>query len=228
MSRARTDSSKEARAALTPLSELRPGARTSAIASSFPPWSNNFMAVAEPSFTLEIHEDAFDVRRYQARVVAETRVTGSSFDAAGNEGFRRLAGYIFGGNRVRQTIAMTEPVGERRDSRKLAMTAPVGERSVDGAWVVTFTMPLGETLESLPVPDDARVTLSEVPAARVAVHRFSGRWTDEKYADKTAALRAWIGARGLVAFGEPEVNRYDPPWIPWFLRRNEIWLNVVG
>jgi len=208
---------------------LRHGrANTAPIASSFPPWSNVFMAVAEPPFTLEIREDAFDVRRYPARVVAETVVTGGSFDAAGNEGFRRLAGYIFGGNRIRQTIAMTAPVGERRDSRKLAMTAPVGERSVDGAWVVTFTMPLGETLESLPVPDDARVTLHEAPAARVAVHRFSGRWTDEKYAEKTAALRAWIGARGLVAVGEPQVNRYDPPWTPWFLRRNEIWLGVGG
>lgn len=186
------------------------------------------MAVAEPPFTLEIHEGAFDVRRYPARVVAETLVTGGSFDAAGNEGFRRLAGYIFGGNRIRQTIAMTAPVGERRDSRKLAMTAPVGERSVDGAWVVTFTMPLGETLESLPVPNDARVTLHEAPAARVAVHRFSGRWTDAKYAEKTAALREWIGARGLVAVGEPEVNRYDPPWTPWFLRRNEIWLSLGG
>lgn len=186
------------------------------------------MAVAEPPFTLEIHEAAFDVRRYPARVVAETLVSGGSFGAAGNEGFRRLAGYIFGGNRIRQTIAMTAPVGERRSSRKLAMTAPVGERSVEGAWAVTFTMPLGETLESLPVPDDARVTLHEAPAARVAVHRFSGRWTDGKYAEKTAELRAWIAARGLVAVGEPEVNRYDPPWTPWFMRRNEIWLSIDG
>lgn len=74
------------------------------------------MAVAEPPFTLEIHED---VRRYAARVVAETLVMGGSFHAAGNEGFRRLAGYIFGGNRIRQTIAMTAPVGGRRASRKL-------------------------------------------------------------------------------------------------------------
>lgn len=191
-----------------------------------PAWSNVVMAVAEPPFTLEIHEDAFDVRRYPVRVVAETRITGGSFGAAGTEGFRRLAGYIFGGNRIRKKIAMTAPVGERRDSRKLAMTAPVGERSVDGDWVITFTMPLGETLESLPVPDDARVTLHETPPARVAVHRFSGRWTDKKYTEKTAALRAWLSARGLVAVGEPEVNRYDPPWTPWFLRRNEIWLNV--
>lgn len=189
-------------------------------------WSNVVMAVSEPPFTLDVHEGAFEVRRYPARVVAETRVTGGTFAAAGNEGFRRLAGYIFGGNRVRKKIAMTAPVGERQENRKLAMTAPVGERSEDGTWVITFTMPLGETLESLPVPDDARVTLHETPPARIAVHRFSGRWTDGKYVEKTAALRAWLAARGLVAVGEPEVNRYDPPWTPWFMRRNEIWLHL--
>lgn len=184
------------------------------------------MAIKEPPFTLEIHDDAFEVRGYTPRVVATTRVTGSSFDAAGNEGFRRLAGYIFGKNRTRRTVAMTSPVGERRDSRKLAMTAPVGERLDDGAYVVTFTMPAGESLETLPEPDDARVVLAEEPAARVAVHRFSGRWSDAKYAERTEALRRWIAARGLVAVGEPEVNRYNPPWTPWFLRRNEIWLGL--
>jgi len=85
-------------------------------------------------------------------------------------------------------------VGGGGAGRRPPMTAPVGGGSGDGAWVVTFTMPLGETLESLPVPDDPRVTLHEAPAARVAVHRFSGRWTDGKYAEKTAALRAWLGA----------------------------------
>lgn len=185
------------------------------------------MAIEEPPFTLERQEDSFEVRGYAARVVAETRVTGNSFDAAGTEGFRRLAGYIFGKNRTRRSVAMTAPVGERRDSRKLAMTAPVGERSEDGAWVITFTMPAGETPETLPIPDNEQVVLRETPAMRVAVHRFSGRWTDAKYAAKTEALRAWLAANGLVAVGEPEVNRYDPPWTPWFLRRNEIWLTLA-
>ncbi|MCX5742564.1 MAG: heme-binding protein [Proteobacteria bacterium] len=184
------------------------------------------MAVKEPAFTLTIHEGAFEVRTYPARVIAETRVTGSSFAAAGNEGFRRLAGYIFGKNRARQRVAMTAPVGEHQEPRKLAMTAPVGEKSEAGAWVITFTMPAEETLDTLPVPDDARVTLRAVPPTRVAVHRFSGRWTDAKYTTKTAALRSWITAQGLSAIGEPEVNRYDPPWMPWFLRRNEIWLTL--
>ena len=75
--------------------------------------------------------------------------------------------------------------------------------------------------------DDDQVVLRETPATRVAVLRFSGRWTDAKYAAKTKALRAWLAARDLMAVGEPEVNRYDSPWTPWFLRRNEIWLTLA-
>lgn len=185
------------------------------------------VSVQEPPYTLELHEGAFELRRYPPRVVAETRISGT-FGAAGNAGFRRLAGYIFGGNRGRQKFAMTAPVGERPDGRKIAMTAPVGERAEDGSWVITFTMPAGQTLATLPEPDDAAVSLRELPASRVAVHRSRGRWTDARFAEHAAALRAWTIARGLRVVGEPEVNRYDPPWTPWFLRRNEVWLTLAA
>ncbi|MFN0252299.1 MAG: SOUL family heme-binding protein [Kofleriaceae bacterium] len=187
------------------------------------------MAVQEPRYVLELHDGPFEVRRYAPRIVAETRITDTSFDAAGNEGFRRLAGYIFGKNRARQRVgvAMTAPLRERRDSRKLAMTAPVGERSDSGAWVITFTMPVGETLATLPLPDDDRVVLREATTTRVAVYRFSGRWSDARFTTKTEALRAWIGTRGMAVVGESEVARYNPPWAPWFLRRNEIWWTLA-
>jgi hypothetical protein len=184
------------------------------------------MSVREPTYVSELREGAFELRRYPPRVVAETRVSGG-FGAAGNAGFRRLARYIFGGNRGRRKLAMTAPVGERAAGRTLAMTAPVGERAEGGGWVVSFTMPAGETLESLPVPEDAAVVLRELPETRVAVHRSRGRWTDAKFAAQAAALRAWTSARGLAVAGEPEVNRYDPPWTLWFLRRNEVWLALA-
>ena len=184
------------------------------------------MSVQEPQYTVELHEGVFELRRYPPRVIAETRVSGT-FGAAGNSGFRRLARYIFGGNRGRQKIAMTAPVGERPAGRKIAMTAPVGERAEDGGWVITFTMPSGETLATLPEPNDPAVSLRELAATRVAVHRTRGRWTDAKFAEHAAALRAWTRARGLLVAGEPEVNRYDPPWTPWFLRRNEVWMTLM-
>ena len=66
-------------------------------------------------------------------------------EAARNEGFRRLARYIFGANHARQKIAMTAPVAQRREG--------------DGGWVIRFFMPAKWTLDTLPGPDDERVEL---------------------------------------------------------------------
>jgi hypothetical protein len=182
--------------------------------------------VDEPKFTLEVREREFEVRRYHARIVAETHVAGDRKQAE-SEGFRRLAGYIFGGNKTKTNISMTAPVGQTADGRKIAMTAPVGQKAEgDRFWAVSFTMPEGETLATLPEPTDARVTLREVPPVRVGVVKFSGRWTNESFASHSELLRSWLSVRDLRPSGEVEVNRYDPPWTPWFMRRNEVWLTL--
>jgi hypothetical protein len=184
--------------------------------------------VDEPKFALEVREREFEVRRYQARVVAETHVDGDRKEAE-SEGFRRLAGYIFGGNKAKTKISMTAPVGQTTDGRKIAMTAPVGQKAEgDRAWTVSFTMPEGETLATLPEPTDARVTLREISPVRVGVVKFSGRWTNESFKSHAELLRSWLSVRGLRPSGEVEVNRYDPPWTPWFMRRNEVWLTLDG
>ncbi len=119
--------------------------------------------VAEPPYAIEFREGDLEVRKYGPRVVAETEVAGS-FGDAGNEGFRRLAGYIFGKNKRRSEIAMTAPVAQASapEPQKIAMTAPVAQRGSPSAWTVAFTMPAGETLTTLPVPDDPRVVLREL------------------------------------------------------------------
>lgn len=180
--------------------------------------------VEEPKFVTQIQEGNLEVRRYGPRTIAKTQVEGD-WASAGNEGFRRLAGYIFGKNHRKAEISMTAPVGVQRGT-SIAMTAPVGQRLEGTTWSVTFTMPEGESLATLPEPDDARVVLEELPPVEVAVVSFSGRWTDANMQEQTDALRRWVAARGLRVVGEPEVNRYDPPFKPWFLRRNEVWLRV--
>ena len=187
-------------------------------------------SVKEPTYAVGDREGDFEVRRYGPRVVAETTVTGTWSDA-GNDGFRRLAGYIFGNNKQARKVAMTSPVAQRAETpepRKLAMTAPVAQRAAGDAWIVAFTMPQGETLETLPVPDDERVLLREVQPYSVAVVRFSGRWSLDKMRERGDALRSWAVRRGLSVVGEPEVNRYDPPFMPWFMRRNEVWLQLAA
>jgi hypothetical protein len=184
------------------------------------------MAVEEPEYRIEKDYGSFEVRVYKNTVIAETVVTGAFGDGT-NEGFRRLAGYIFGANDGSRKIAMTAPVGAEpvRGARgtKIAMTAPVGaEKSTDG-WTVTFTMPSSLTMKSLPVPDDARVRLREVPARRVAAVRFSGTWGAERFEDVARKLVADAKAAGLDPAPAPPVfARYNPPWTPWFLRRNEV------
>lgn len=187
--------------------------------------------VEEPRYVTNLEDGSFEVRTYPPRVVAETTVTGE-WREAGNEGFRRLAGYIFGKNRRDEEIAMTAPVAQARadDGRtgeKIAMTAPVAQRGQGGSWTVAFTMPAGRTLDTLPAPQDPRVVLRELPPARVAVVRFSGRWTDANMKEREDALRRWTEQRRLTVVGDAEVNRYNPPFVPWFLRRNEVWLPLA-
>lgn len=179
------------------------------------------MATEEPAFRVVLQEGDFEVRDYPSLVVAEVTVTGDQKESA-SKGFRLLAGYIFGGNTAKQSIAMTAPVTQQ--SEKIAMTAPVTQIPHDGAWVVRFHMPHSYTLATLPKPNDPAVQLREVPARRVAVLRFSG-WADQKAFDaKAEALRAFLKAHSLHAAGPASLSQYNPPWTLWFARRNEVML----
>lgn len=189
------------------------------------------MATEEPKFSVVTKDGDFELRQYASMVVAETFVDGSQDDAS-SRGFRAIAGYIFGDNqradKSAAKIAMTAPVTlEKQDaSQKIAMTAPVTVEQQGGRWRVHFVMPSEYTLADLPKPNNAAVTLREIPARRVAVLRFSGFVGEDKVATKTAELREWIVARGLTAAGAAQLARYDPPWALPFMRRNEILTEV--
>lgn len=183
------------------------------------------MAVEEPKFTSVVQDGAFEVRDYPALTVAEVVVAGNRREAA-SQGFRLLAGYIFGGNSQRRSIAMTAPVTSAV-GEKIAMTAPVLQTPGAGRWVIRFTMPSGQTLDTLPLPNDQRVQLRVAPAERLAVLRFSGLARSPDVAARTAELEQRVAARGLRAVGPAALAQYDPPWTPWFMRRNEVMLPVA-
>jgi len=184
------------------------------------------MAVEEPAFKAVLREGAFEVRDYPALVVAEVTVSGDQKEAAG-KGFRLLAGYIFGGNNRRQSIAMTAPVAQAPTSEKIAMTAPVTQTQNANEWVVRFTMPSAYSLETLPEPNDPKVHLRVLPPARFAVLRFSGLARKGDVAAKTAELKKLTGTHHLRATGPASLAQYDPPWTPWFMRRNEVMMPVA-
>ena len=108
------------------------------------------------------------------------------------------------------------------------MTAPVKqEAAATGGFMVQFVLPNGVALASAPEPLDARVVLREVPASRVAVVRYSGLWSQRNYSEHLEQLQAALRAAQLAWTGEPILSRYDPPFTPWFMRRNEIWLTLA-
>jgi hypothetical protein len=186
----------------------------------------------EPSHSSEGLAENVELRHYGPRIAAETTVAADE-DAARNEGFRRLAGYIFGKNHGTEgstTIAMTAPVGQRKAGKSIAMTAPVAQSAESGdagsGWVIRFFMPSKWTMQTLPAPDDDRVRLTEVPAETFAVLTFTGDRGPAAVEARTVELRESLRAFGIEATGDPSAWFYDPPWTLPFRRRNEIAIPV--
>ena len=183
------------------------------------------MATEEAEYDVVQHEGDLELRDYAPQVVAEVLVSGS-FSRAGNRAFRPLFNYISGENAVQADIAMTAPVSQTTQSQKIAMTSPVGQRANGDDWVISFMMPAKFTMETIPKPTNPAIKLREIPAHRVAAIRYSGRWTEKRYQSHLEALLAWVEAKGLDMKGEPVFARYNGPFTPWFMRRNEILLPV--
>jgi SOUL heme-binding protein len=187
-------------------------------------------AIEQPAYTVVAEHPGWELRRYSPFLEARVTVNGP-WDAAVSNGFRVLAGYIFGGNQPNAAIAMTAPVTAQREGQKIAMTAPVAAQRTgtnDGseAWTVAFSMPSQWTLDTLPAPDDSRISLMEVAGHDAAVIGF-GMWaTTGLVAAKTDELLASLRAAGLEPVGEPVVAQYNPPWTPPPFRKNEVIVRV--
>lgn len=180
----------------------------------------------KPDYTIERRVGSVEIRRYSPLVVAETTAESGSWKDALYTGFRRLFDFISGGNRARERLEMTAPVTQR--SERISMTAPVtAERGEPGRYRVSFIMPPGRSLSSLPVPADDRVILREVPSRRIAALRYSGGHSEERMQKKAKELRSELLRAGLSPRGEVVFAGYDPPTTLPFLRRNEVWLELA-
>lgn len=182
------------------------------------------MAIEEPQFEIEKKYDHFVVRKYGPVLVAQTENT-ENFENAGNSAFRILADYIFGNNISKTKMAMTAPVTQQ--SEKMSMTAPVNLSKSGDGFVVQFVMPSQYTRETLPAPVDPRVRIIELPPRRVAVLSYSGSWSEDRYKNKLAEFQKHLEKENLKTKGEPVFARFNSPFQLWFLRRNEIWLELA-
>jgi effector-binding domain-containing protein len=187
--------------------------------------AENAMAIEEAKYKVVLKEQKLELREYDPHIVAETIINGS-FEDAGSQAFDRLFKYISGNNQSSQEIAMTAPVAQEAEGEKIAMTSPVGQQQVEGKWAISFMMPASYSLETLPQPKDPAVKLRQVPARHMAVVRYSGTWSEKNYAKNLGELNTWIEENNFDVIGAPIWARYNPPFMPWFLRRNEILIPV--
>ena len=152
-----------------------------------------------------------EIRRYPSLVV--TRVNG-----LGDGGFNILFSFITGNNRQKSKIAMTAPVV----SEQIAMTIPVLSESES----LAFVIPEGLTLETTPEPLDERVKIVEIPKRIVATLKFSGRWSNSIFKKKSKEMLEELTNAGIKSSGQVFTMRYNGPFTPWFMRRNEVAVEV--
>ncbi|WP_271077455.1 SOUL family heme-binding protein [Aurantiacibacter sp. MUD61] len=183
-------------------------------------------SIEGPEYTVLRSDGDIELREYAPIIVAEVWSEGTREQANG-QGFRRLAAYIFAEDRGGEEIAMTSPVMQDAEEREeIAMTSPVmQDAGGEGRWRTRFVMPAEYTLETLPpAPDD--ITLTEVPARRMAVVQFSGNARNADLAEREEQLRNWMAENGLEAARGAEYAFYDPPSVPGVMRRNEVMIPV--
>ena len=184
------------------------------------------MSIETPRYHLVLEDKPFEIRKYEPFITAEVQVSAEDYNEAANRGFSPLANFIFGNNIAKQKISMTSPVTAARDSQKIAMTSPVtvtGEKN----YTVAFTMPRQFTMETLPEPLNKSISFKQHSARSMAVIRFSGQFNQRNFSRRIDQLRDWVKAHGYQAAGEPVIAGYDPPITPWFLKHNEVMIEVA-
>jgi hypothetical protein len=188
--------------------------------------TGNLMAIEEAEYTVLLKDETLEIRQYAPSIVAEVIVK-DNFEDASNKAFRRLFKYISGSNSSRSKIAMTAPVSQESQSEKIAMTAPVGQRAAEQGWAISFMMPASYSMDTIPLPEDTSIKLREIPAYSAAAIRYSGTWSEKNYKKQLVLLNNWIEQNELEATGIPLWARYNAPFTPWFMRRNEILVPVT-
>ena len=150
------------------------------------------MAIEEPAFEVIHTTSDYEIRRYEPFIVAEVDV-GGDMSKAGNRAFQ-----------------MTSPVVSHE---------PAGDRDT---YTYAFVMESRYSLESLPAPVDPRIRIVQKPGRIIAARAYSGRWTEDNYRENEVVLVSKLAIDGLQTEGNPYLARYDSPMKPWFMRRNEV------
>jgi hypothetical protein len=160
----------------------------------------------EQPYTVVKKIGSLEIRDYPASVHAQLTLTGSA-ETVGNKAFGSLVGYI--------------------SSNKIAMTSPVIQERNEDQWNVSFVMPAGMNAADLPKPTNSELVIREVPAHLAGATTWSGSWKYPEAQKRGEEMVEQLTDLGYRVSGEPRWARYDPPWKPWFMRRNEMIAPIV-
>jgi len=173
----------------------------------------------EQKYTVVAPHDGYEVRHYPSCVVAEVKVAGD-FDSAGSQAFRSLFNFISGANRASEKISMTAPV--------IQQSSQSSKLQVWDEHTISFVMPAEMTITDTPLPTDSRVKLRQVCDQLVAALRFSGRMSVGTFESNTRKLQELLVQDGYIQSDVARLARFNAPWTPGFMRRNEIQIPVVA
>jgi len=179
----------------------------------------------EPNFQVLNNYGHIQIRQYPALVIAQTEVN-ADYKNSSSQGFKRLAGYIFGGNKKQQKLAMTAPVIQEQEAETMSMTAPVIQQKSGSVWLMAFVLPQDYSVSTAPMPLDPAVLIKKIPGKKVAVIRYSGSLSEQGIEENTEKLQNWITIKGYKAISPSRSAAYDPPWTLPFLRRNEVHIDI--
>ena len=166
--------------------------------------------IESPSYKVIKSFEDFEIRNYDAMVVAKTEIRSEAYEESSSSGFRTIANYIFGGNKENQQIAMTSPV-----------IMEMGEKSS-----MSFVMPEEHAIENLPEPNSKNVEIIQIQPKTYAVLEFTGYANDKKIKKHTKRLLQFMKAENLMPIGTIKYLGYNPPW-QVLGRKNEVAVEVV-
>jgi len=177
--------------------------------------NQTYKSYEAPAHAVTQRYETFEIRAYAPQLLAAVTVQGAR-DTALRQGFRTLAGYIFGGNAGATKVAMTVPVAQMPDQIEIT------EAEEPDAWTVTFMFPARWTVETAPVPNNTAIRIIERPAETLAVHQFGGWASAGRIERKARELRWAMHEAGVTPTGPLRSLFYDDPFtVPWN-RRNEV------
>jgi hypothetical protein len=165
------------------------------------------MAIEKPKYEVIQKDGKFELRHYEPMILAQTQETA----LRGAGGFNTVFNYIGGNNAEGKKISMTAPVINEIDGEEMT---------------IAFVMPSEFDCETLPDPNDPRLQLKEIPARKVAAVTFSGTVNPQMIEEKKQELLDWLKQQEVKVVGQAELARYNPPFLPGFIKRNEILIEV--